>query len=299
MAASRARGGSGDRAAAAWSVQKRGWEIFGLAFLFRLQTWVLSPGATLKGIFKADILNIMGPSIAAAAWVWGRGRPAGAAGGLRRAGVRIHLSHAGHPERGLGGLAARSDRVVRQAVPEAERVHVLPVGGLRVRGRVARRVAQHRDIPGRGVAREPVDWPWPACCSSWRATARVYLPSLYPAGYSNFWTSSPTYYFMKIGHHAGADGAHLRLRAAPVLGPAPQPGVEPDARVRPFVALRLLDPRGACVRHLHVAASTGVCPSRWSLVAFTRSRCFMYAVTRLKSRVVSGWKARRVAAQPA
>jgi uncharacterized membrane protein len=45
-----------DRRAAAWSVQKRGWEIFGLAFLFRLQTFLLSPGATVKGLFRADIL---------------------------------------------------------------------------------------------------------------------------------------------------------------------------------------------------------------------------------------------------
>src|SRR5512136_1007424 len=72
MAASSRARKSGNREAACWSVQKRGWQIFGLAFLFRLQSWILSPGATVKGIFKADILNIMGPSIAAAAWIWGR-----------------------------------------------------------------------------------------------------------------------------------------------------------------------------------------------------------------------------------
>jgi uncharacterized membrane protein len=62
----------GDVARASWAVQRRGWEIFGLAFLFRLQAWLLSPGATLYGILKVDILNIMGPSIALAAWLWGR-----------------------------------------------------------------------------------------------------------------------------------------------------------------------------------------------------------------------------------
>lgn len=58
--------------AASWAVQRRGWEIFALAFLFRIQAWLLSPGATLYGILKVDILNIMGPSIALAAWLWGR-----------------------------------------------------------------------------------------------------------------------------------------------------------------------------------------------------------------------------------
>jgi uncharacterized membrane protein len=62
----------GDIARASWALQKRGWEIFGLAFLFRVQAWVLSPGATLYGILKVDILNVMGPAIALAAWVWGR-----------------------------------------------------------------------------------------------------------------------------------------------------------------------------------------------------------------------------------
>ena len=62
----------GDVARASWAVQRRGWEIFALAFLFRVQAWALSPGATLYGILKVDILNVMGPTIALAAWLWGR-----------------------------------------------------------------------------------------------------------------------------------------------------------------------------------------------------------------------------------
>jgi uncharacterized membrane protein len=59
-------------AEASWSLQKRGWQIFGLALLFRLQAYVFSAGATLYGIFKVDILNVMGLSLVAAAWLWGR-----------------------------------------------------------------------------------------------------------------------------------------------------------------------------------------------------------------------------------
>jgi predicted acyltransferase len=57
--------------AAAAAVRRRAWEIFGLAFLFRLQAFVLGGFASLRSLLKVDILNIMGPSIAAAASLWG------------------------------------------------------------------------------------------------------------------------------------------------------------------------------------------------------------------------------------
>src|SRR5262249_31710105 len=58
------------RAAAAEKVCCRGLEIFILAFLFRLQAFVLSPGAHPVTLFRVDILNILGPSIVAAGVVW-------------------------------------------------------------------------------------------------------------------------------------------------------------------------------------------------------------------------------------
>ena len=54
--------------------QRRGWQIFGLAFLFRLQSWLISGGALSQVLLKVDILNIMGPSMIAAAWLWRIGR---------------------------------------------------------------------------------------------------------------------------------------------------------------------------------------------------------------------------------
>jgi uncharacterized membrane protein len=61
---------SGDIGAAGRAVQWRGLEIFGLAFLFRVQAWILgwAPPHTL---LRVDILNIMGPCIALAAALWG------------------------------------------------------------------------------------------------------------------------------------------------------------------------------------------------------------------------------------
>jgi uncharacterized membrane protein len=54
------------RRAAAEAVCRRGLEIFVLAFLFRLQAFVVSPGAHPITLFRVDILNIMGPAIVAA-----------------------------------------------------------------------------------------------------------------------------------------------------------------------------------------------------------------------------------------
>ncbi len=61
---------TGDAAAAARSVMRRGLWVFGLAFLFRVQAWVLGLGSP-QTLLKVDILNVMGPSIVAAAALWG------------------------------------------------------------------------------------------------------------------------------------------------------------------------------------------------------------------------------------
>ena len=55
---------TGDFAASWWAVHKRGWQIFGLAFLFRLQSYILSGFYSLLSLLKVDILNVMGPAIA-------------------------------------------------------------------------------------------------------------------------------------------------------------------------------------------------------------------------------------------
>lgn len=61
-------------AEASAAVQRRGWQILGLAFLFRVQSFMLSPTQPIAGLLKVDILNIMGLAMVAAAWCWGRGR---------------------------------------------------------------------------------------------------------------------------------------------------------------------------------------------------------------------------------
>jgi uncharacterized membrane protein len=65
---------SGDRSAAVEEISRRGLEIFILAFLFRLQAFIVSPGGHAVALFRVDILNVMGPAIVLAGLAWGVSR---------------------------------------------------------------------------------------------------------------------------------------------------------------------------------------------------------------------------------
>jgi uncharacterized membrane protein len=80
LAAEQRQSALGSRAAASRALVRRGLEIFALAFLFRLQAFIVSPGNPLVSLLRVDILNIMGPSLVVAALLWRAGRgPHGAA----------------------------------------------------------------------------------------------------------------------------------------------------------------------------------------------------------------------------
>jgi len=67
-AGSKVRRGA-DEGAAATAAAKRGLQIFALAFVFRFQSYLLSR-APAWSMLKVDILNIMGPAMIAAAALW-------------------------------------------------------------------------------------------------------------------------------------------------------------------------------------------------------------------------------------
>jgi uncharacterized membrane protein len=72
LAATRLSEQSG-RPAAVAAACRRGLEIFILAYLFRLQAFIISPGSPPIALFRIDILNIMGPAIVLAGIMWGFG----------------------------------------------------------------------------------------------------------------------------------------------------------------------------------------------------------------------------------
>jgi uncharacterized membrane protein len=57
---------------------RRGLEIFILAFLFRLQGFIVTPGGPPVTLFRVDVLNIMGPAMVGVGLLWGAGRTAAA-----------------------------------------------------------------------------------------------------------------------------------------------------------------------------------------------------------------------------
>lgn len=190
---------TGDRRAAAASVAKRGWEIFGLAFLFRLQAFLLSPGSTVKGIFKADILNIMGPSIALAAWIWGRitaFRWRLATFFVLAAGFSYVTPLVRHAD-WLAAFPGPIEWYIRP-IPRMSVFTFFPWTGYVFAG------AFIGELLNTAVTVQ----------DEWRMNRRLsaagllllgggygasFLPTIYPAGWSNFWTTSPTYYVMKMG----------------------------------------------------------------------------------------------------
>ena len=74
LSAERSLARGATRSDAASAVVRRGLQIFVLAFLFRLQAFVVSPGNPLVSLLRVDILNIMGPALAAAGFLWGVAR---------------------------------------------------------------------------------------------------------------------------------------------------------------------------------------------------------------------------------
>jgi uncharacterized membrane protein len=76
LAATRTAERTGNRRAAVETICRRGLEIFILGFLFRLQGFIITPGSHPVTLFRVDILNVMGPAIAVAGVVWGLARTA-------------------------------------------------------------------------------------------------------------------------------------------------------------------------------------------------------------------------------
>lgn len=182
---------------AAASVRRRGWQIFGLAFLFRLQSFVLSPGSPALSLLKVDVLNVMGPAIVLGALLWALGRTV-----LQRATM---LSAAAAAFTLVTPGVRASDAIGR--LPDVVEAYLRPLGGLStftffpwagfvpagaVAGLViARTAGTGKDI--RAIA---------GCGLVGAALAAVgYAASFFPSPFagSSFWTSSPAFFCLRVG----------------------------------------------------------------------------------------------------
>jgi uncharacterized membrane protein len=194
-AGSRLRRGIGEKEAARLA-QRRALQIFGLAFVFRLQSWLIS-GGTPMSLLKVDILNVMGLAMLAAALLWAVGRD-------RRDRVAWMIA--------ATVLVAMITPLVRSTTWLAELPDPIEW--------------YLRPIPGRGTF---TLFPWAAFLlggvavgipldaartpdterrlNAMYAAAGIaiaiaaygasYLPTIYAD--SSFWTTSPTFFFLRLG----------------------------------------------------------------------------------------------------
>jgi uncharacterized membrane protein len=197
LAATRAAAKTGSRARATEAICRRGVEIYLLAFLFRLQAYVISPGSPLLTIFRVDILNIMGPAIAVAGLVWGIARTTTA---------RVTI---------VAAIAA-AITLVTPFIPSLALIDKLPVylqwqlrwtgefttfsvfpwtGFLFAGAAVGALIASARDESSERVVQLSLAIAGSALVSAGFYTAS--LPSIYRE--SSFWSSSPTWFAIRVG----------------------------------------------------------------------------------------------------
>jgi uncharacterized membrane protein len=293
LSATRTETRTGSRTAAVEAIFRRGLEIFILAFAFRLQAFVLSPGSHPITLFRVDILNIMGPSIAAAALVW--------AVSTRTTGLVAAYAV-------IAASVALVTPVIRiapfvNALPLWFQWYVRPAGeyttftafpwaGFVFAGvacgvllAAAQREGDERRLhvvlAGIGAALVAIGW----------------YTSLRPTIYhqSSFWTSSPTWFAIRVGVMM------IALAALYALGRFAE---------RHHLACRPLERLGRAslfIYWVHIELVYGYASWLWrrrlplgtALLAFAAFSALMYGLVIIRDRVVQRWSARvRKDAQP-
>jgi uncharacterized membrane protein len=282
---------SGDPAAAAASVRRRGWQVFGLAYLFRLQAYMLNPRAVLAGVLKVDILNIMGPSIVAAAALWQAARD------YRR---RIIVLGAATLAITLITPLVRTSTLLAwlpdpvewyvRPVPGRNNFTFFPWMGFVFAGALVgvlldrpREAAAERRYHAVAAALGVV---FAAACY-----AGSYLPSIYPD--SQFWTSSPMFFLMRVGIVTAVLSLVYFWERRPRLLPfarswSPMAQFGQASLFVYWVHVELV--YGIFSRPLHRNLSFGM-----AALAFAGFSLAMFALAMAKNRLVALWKERRAA----
>jgi hypothetical protein len=183
-------------AAAAAMARWRGLQIFALAFLFRLQSQLLGWGA-LSNFLKVDILNVMGIAMLAAAILWSLSD---------RRGVRVLLFAL------ATALVAMTTPLVREAavlsmLPDPIEAYIRPLPGLTsfalfpwsafvLGGAIAGELVFSART-GMDERRLQIGLLLAGIGAAMVAYLASFRPSIYPV--SSFWTSSPTFFFIRLG----------------------------------------------------------------------------------------------------
>lgn len=197
LAGERAASRAGRRRAGVEAIVHRGLEVFVLAFLFRLQAFVVSPGGPLLALFRVDILNIMGPAIVAAGLVWGVARDPRRAAMLCGA-VAAAIALAAPVVRSaawVGDLPVWFQWYLRPA-GDFTTFTLFPWAGFVFAGAAAGSVlslARDPVVERRALSTLAAVAAALVAVGFWAAT----LPTIYAS--SSFWTTSPTWFSIRLG----------------------------------------------------------------------------------------------------
>jgi uncharacterized membrane protein len=187
---------AGSHGGGARAARRRGWEIFLLAFVFRLQAELLGFGP-IQTVFKVDMLNIMGLSMVAASLLW-QATPRRSSRVLQFAVVTTLITFATPLVRMVPWLAPLPDPLEAYLRP-AGSYSAFPlfpwagflfagviVGDLITATAAARTATRlHASLLGAGVVGVAL------------AVFASYQPPLYPT--ADFWHDSPTLFFIRLG----------------------------------------------------------------------------------------------------
>ena len=177
-------------------MQKRGLQIFALAFVFRFQSYILS-NAPAWTMLKVDILNIMGPLMIAAAALWAVGR------GPR---LRIALFTAAAlaivlitpPLRQIPGLAALPDSLegYLRPIPGLTNFTFFPWSAFVMAGALVGVILDTARSP-EADRRANIALGVAGLVLAAGAHQASFLPPLHPG--SAYWTTSASFFFLRLG----------------------------------------------------------------------------------------------------
>jgi uncharacterized membrane protein len=183
---------------ASWrAVQKRGWQVFGLAFLFRLQSYILTAGYSAISLLKVDILNVMGPAMATAAMAGSTVRSKKNRT-LLFAAIAVAIAMLTPIVRTTWLLNWLPDPIEWYFRPTAGRTNftLFPWSGFLFAGAAFGEVIDGWAADRRAI-RNHLALAAAAILIAWLGYRAAFLPSLYER--SEFWTSSPTFFFLRVG----------------------------------------------------------------------------------------------------
>jgi uncharacterized membrane protein len=308
LSATRTAARTGNRLRAVDAICRRGLEIFILAFLFRLQAFIVSPGSDPVTIFRVDILNVMGPAIVCAGLVWWLADTTRAlvAAYAAVAAVMAMVTPVVRTSAAVDGLPTWMQWYMRPS-GEYTTFTLFPWVGFVFAGGAAGALiaATHEEarerrllvmLGGAGAA---------LVAFGFAAASR---PSIYRASY--FWTSSPTWFAIRVGMmmitlaamYAALEGRTVSAPGGATTGEGSSAAFRMARGFSAAIdALARMGRSSLFVYWIHVELVYGYASWLWwrrlplwgTAIAFAAFSALMFGAVVLKDRLIAAWRARQ------